>query len=268
MTTPTWVLQTNISSEDSESKLYGFLTQRGTPVERFKLIPFDDSPLPFDHTRPTIFYGSTSLIRRAGNEDRFRPGVWYDLEASSFHRLCQEYDDELLNRNSTVLPLHELVAHLKTLDIYEPLFVRPTEDTKAVVGRVRPAWEWLERLESSIGVRGGPTPDTMVQMAEPQDIPNEWRVCILDGKPITASSYRVDGRLNQGGDIPGKVMDYAGALARRYSPQPVYMLDVCERSDGVLKVVETNTFNCSGFYWMDVYLIARKVTDYVEDTTP
>ena len=258
-----WVLQSNLTSETSEDKLKRFLEAQGTTFQEILLIPvFDDITLgvqPWDG--PVIFYGSTSMIRRVQAEGKWKPGVFQDLEASSFPALFKHYGENLLNHDSRVVTMEDFLTWESLGD--ELFFVRPIHDTKSVIGAVREYQEWKLRLGSSVGVKGGPTPDTLIQVAEPKMILGEWRVCILQGKAITASTYRVEGKFNQGGDVPETVIQFAEKMAGLYSPQPLFMLDVADTPDG-LKVIETNCFCCAGFYWMDVYEIARQVTDFVQ----
>jgi hypothetical protein len=263
-TTVRWVVQTNVSSEASEDKLCRFLPSHGAIVHQFKLVPFDDSPLDIpDHEGPTVFYGSTSLMRRVKKEDRWTPGVWYDLGSSSFETLMRHYGEELLNHDSKVMTLDEFMDCQWANDL--PLFVRPTLDTKSLTGKVRSFGEWKEHITASIGQRGGPEHSTLIQVAMPKDVVDEWRVCIVNGIPVSASSYRVAGRFNQGGPVPAEMLNFARHIARVYSPQPVFMLDIARLGDDTLKVIETNCMNCAGFYWMDVYEIAQAVTDYVRN---
>jgi hypothetical protein len=60
----------------------------------------------------------------------------------------------------------------------------------------------------------------------------------------------------------GRVVAFAGAMAARYAPAPVFVLDVGETEAG-LRVVETNCFNSAGWYACDAAAIVRRVTAFV-----
>jgi hypothetical protein len=262
---PTWVVQSNINSEASEWKLTRSLEQLGIPHISYALLPFDPDPLDIPTGTPTIFYGSVNLVRRAHAEKRWTPGVWYDPGRTDFVTLQRHYGSELFNADSDVITVMDFLS-ITRIPPDAAMFIRPVHDTKAVTGRVRSLGEWQEHIREALNTRGGPSSVTLLQMATPKTILNEWRVYVVNGKPVTASSYRVNGRPNTAGDVPEKVLGYAGDIAKTYSPHPVYVLDVCEAEDHTLKVMEINAFNASGFYWCDVYKIALEVTDFVRGT--
>ncbi len=60
----------------------------------------------------------------------------------------------------------------------------------------------------------------------------------------------------------GRVVAFAGAMAARYGPAPVFVLDVGETEAG-LRVVETICFNRAGWYACDAAAIVRRVTAFV-----
>jgi ATP-grasp domain, R2K clade family 3 len=84
---------------------------------------------------------------------------------------------------------------------------------------------------------------------------------VVDGRVVASSQYRSNGRLKVTGEVPPEVTRFAGEMAARYAPAPVFVLDVGAVAAG-LRVVETNCFNSAGFYWCDLYAIARAITAY------
>ncbi|MFO0650679.1 MAG: ATP-grasp domain-containing protein [Polyangiales bacterium] len=255
-----WAVQTNLGSADDVEKLLGYLDRLGVPVTPLKVIPFDDTPPDVPAEGRVIFYGSTTLMRNVAREGRWTPGVFFDEARFSFEALRAGYGDALLNGASEVVSVGDFA--LRAIDPETEFFVRPANDLKEFTGMVRTFGEiasWREGLASSNGPLGL---DTRIQVAPPQALGREWRTVVVDGDVITASQYRSSGRLKVTGDVPDEVTDFARAMAKRYQPAPVFVLDIGEVEEG-LRVIETNCFNSAGFYWCDLYEIAKRVTAYV-----
>lgn len=208
-----------------------------------------------------VYYGSTTLrdkLVAAG-----RPGVFFDPARFTFQALRDGYGEELLNYGSVVTTVGEFLATTGG-DPDELLFVRPTEDSKTLTGGVQTRREWVEAITVSMNNTRGPKPETPIQVGEPRNIEYEWRLFMVDGRVAASSQYRAHGYSNRSAEVPDHVVRYAEDMAEKYQPAKVFVLDVCElTSDGSLRVIETNCFNCSGFYLTDVSDIVRAVTNLV-----
>lgn len=206
-----------------------------------------------------VYYGSTTLrdkLVAAGQH-----GVFFDPVKFSFQALRDAYGENLLNHGSVVTTVGEFLAHTGG-DPEELLFIRPTEDSKSLTGAVQTRREWIEAIQVSMNNTRGPTPSTPIQVGEPRNIEYEWRMFLVDGRVVSASQYRAHGYLNRSAEVPNRVVQYAKDMARLYQPAKVFVMDVCELSaDGSLRVVETNCFNCAGFYAANVSNIVQAVTN-------
>ncbi|MFO0609210.1 MAG: ATP-grasp domain-containing protein [Polyangiales bacterium] len=256
-----WAVQTNLGSADDIEKLCLTLERLDVELVKLKVIPFDDTPPDVPADGRVIFYGSTTLMRNVAREGRWAPGVFFDEARFSFEALREGFGAEsLLNGASEVVTVGELLARDLAPDA--EFFLRPAGDLKEFAGRVHTFAElapWRDGLASSNGPLGL---DTLVQVAPPRALGREWRTVVVDGRVVAASQYRSSGRLKVTGDVPDDVIRFAGEMAARYQPAPVFALDVGEVDEG-LRVVETNCFNSAGFYWCDLYEVARSVTAFV-----
>lgn len=264
-----WVIQSNhlsLAHGMDVHKLTEFLDYQSTPYRPIELVRSDDSPIETDPwDGPVIFYGSTKLVERVAKHNRWNPGVYYTPERFSFEAFRAGYGDRLLNSDSEILTLGEFFDRHDPTTNQTPseLFIRPAEDMKTFVGGVRTHVEAACLLDHTTKSRA--TRETRVQVAPVKTIVHEWRTIIVDGRVITGSHYRSHGQqMNRGnyGTLPERVIAFSGAMAKMYQPAPVFVLDVGELTDGSLRVVECNTFNCSGLYWSDFYVIAREVTEF------
>src|SRR5204863_2899343 len=96
-------------------------------------------------------------------------------------------------------------------------------------------------------------PTTLVLVAEPRNVEREWRLVVAQGAVVAASQYFVRGDLNTAPGCPAEVRSFAERVLTQvaWRPDPLFMLDVCE-SEGALRVVELNSFSCSGLYDCDL----------------
>jgi hypothetical protein len=260
-----WAIQTNLGSAEDIAKLIDCLEAQKIPVERLKIVPFDDTPPDVSTEGRVIFYGSTTLMNNVLRAARWTPGVFFDPARFDFSALHSHYGEHLLNADSEVVPVHALLARNYTPD--HELFLRPSGDLKEFIGRVYTFGEldpWRDGLASS---HGPLTLDSLVQIAEPKVVIREWRTVVVNGTVIASSQYRSHGRKKVTGDVPAEVIAFATARAAEYAPAPVFVLDVGETERG-LRVVETNCFNSAGFYWCDLWEVARCVTAYVQQAYP
>ena len=210
-----------------------------------------------------IYYGSTTLrdkLVAAG-----RPGVFFDPARFEFMALRHGYWTELLNQMSLVTTVGEFMASDEDPD--ELVFVRPTGDTKSLVGGVQTRLEWKEAMAISRNNTRGAKNHTPIQVSEPRNIEYEWRLFMVDGQVASASQYRAHGYSNLSPEVPDHVLAYGVSMAAKYSPARAFVLDVCELSSGgdyPLRVLETNCLNCAGFYKSDVVAIVRAITRMLE----
>ncbi len=260
MSTVRWAVQTNLGSADDVEKLLACIERQGHALTRLKIIPFDDTPPDVPADERVIFYGSTTLMRNVTREGRWTPGVFFDEARFSFEALREGYGDALLNGASEVVTVGEFTA--RDIDPEAEFFVRPANDLKEFTGMVRTFRElasWHDGLASSQGPLGL---ETRIQVAPPVELGREWRTIVVGGDVVAASQYRSSGRLKVTGDVPDEVVEFSRSMAARYQPAPVFALDIGEIEAG-LRVIETNCFNSSGFYWCDIYEIVRRVTAFV-----
>lgn len=256
-----WVLQDNLGSRADLAALQSALDRYAISWTAVSCVPFDDAPPDVPTEGRVLFYGATTLVTNVARARRWRPGVYFDEERFAFEALRAGYGDALLNASSEVLTVAEIAA--RDDDPEALYFVRPANDLKEFAGMVRSFGElraWAHGLASSDGPAGL---RSRLQLAAPVNIAREWRVVVVDGAAVAASQYRVSGRLAVDADVPDAVRAFAEAMAARYAPAPVFMLDVGE-VDEALRVIETNCFHSAGFYACDVRAIVRRVTAYAK----
>jgi hypothetical protein len=256
-----WVLQNNLMKDHNIGKLVDFLEVQGVPWEGITVVPFDQSDIEgVDTSGITVFYGSVGLVRRVSQSNRWKPGVFFSPPSFAFQALLEGYGDNLLNADSEVLTMREIMEEGRPGDRH--FFCRPVEDDKAFTGKV---FSWKELREQAVLLKEADSRnrlqlDTKVQVAPTKEILHEVRNFVIGGK-VSTSSFYGRGMMNQ--EVPQEEIEYAERMAQRYQPAEVFVLDTCLLADGSRRVVETNCMNSSGLYWVDVYKLVKDLNSYL-----
>lgn len=134
----------------------------------------------------------------------------------------------------------------------DPVFVRPDDGDKRFTGTLVEPSEWndaMKYFERDPAL----TPETMCLVAEPKNIEAEYRV-VTDGQRVISGCQYHDIYKRKNGPLPKYVEEWLNNILPTvdYQPDPLYVVDVCETDDDELRILECNSFSCSGFYSMDL----------------
>jgi len=248
-----WILQNNIFAEEGHASLLRVLDAMGLPYSLHKIVPFTDrlDPEPKPAEGNVICIGSYALLKVAMAQ-RWSPGV-FTIRDYSHSELLALWGARMLNNGVQC----ELQNVSKTL-IFQSnsrFFLRPATDEKFFPGRLYDKDEyqaWIAGLLSEGDAIGsGTLPTTEVYVAAPKQIYAEYRTWIIDGRVVTSSSYKLQGRLHTGLLVDDEIVTFAEDSARVWSPARAFCLDIATTPDG-LRIVEPNTLNFSGFYAADL----------------
>jgi hypothetical protein len=255
-----WVIQNNLRKSNDVSKLIEFLEFFKVRWEHIPIIPFDESPIEgVSEEGITIFYGSTGMTRRVHEAGKWKPGVFFHPERFSFEGIRKGFGEHLLNADSEVMTVGELLSRDYPKD--ELFFSRPAEDSKLYTGNLfyfsEMKEEWTQRVDEP---QDRFNLETLVQIAKPKKIVKEVRHFVVNGKVSTSSHYGY-GKMKYEVEQPD--LDFAQEMAKLYNPAEVFTLDTCLLEDGRRKVVETNCFNSSGLYWTDVYKLVQDINHFL-----
>lgn len=254
-----WILQENLFKESEWETLTATLARFNLPYSVHKVIPFiGELTPPAEPTQPKVICFGSYSMRHSAKAFNWTPGV-YDLEPCNFTVQLEHWGDLMLNADSVVAPFH-------AVNITEPTFMRPIDDSKYFAGKVFDVdefYEWKRNvcvLEHDYG--NSMTKDTLIQACAPKVIYAEYRFWIVDAKIVTCSLYKRGSRVTYSSEVDEAVKRFAHQVVRHgditlamrtsaWQPHRAYVLDVCETPDG-FKIVEINTLNSAGFYACDV----------------
>lgn len=284
-----WAIQNNLLDDDAYWRITVALDEMGIPWRKINVIPFADELTDFEGlTNPVVFYGSTSLQRQVINHGKFVPGVW---AGSNFDYMLhiEKYGIHMLNYDAEIYPF-------KDVPVFDDImFMRPVHDTKSFTGTLVGGDEfetWKNNLLGVAGWNNNPaydgfmetwkssvmTPDTPTMVCAPKNVRQEYRFFVVDKKVITGSLYHVNDRLVKKRFEPyveldevstpfhRAIWDFAQARVNEWQPADAFVIDIGvlgTEEDYEFKIVEFNSFNCSGIYDCDERKIVRAVDDMI-----
>lgn len=259
MTSTQWLLQSNHPSLSTIREIERILIDQGNPVHMADL-KGRSSEMPdisaLDVTQPIICYGPSFVPRAFGHPD-LAPGIFFDPATFRWSAFQSEWGADAMLSFGQVTEASEAAALIGR----GRAFVRPDEDSKAFDGGLFDQAEMADMINRSMAA-GLLRADTTVVVAEPVVVDAEWRMFVVGGEVVAASSYRFAGQGDVGLHVPHPVIDMAFEAADRWMPADVFCLDIA-LSDGRYGIVEANCFNASRFYGADASAILSSVTDFV-----
>ena len=266
MADPTWVLERDVFARETFDAVLAALRETGT---RHHAVYVTDGRVvgrPPQIDGPCIVYGAIG-VRELSKRYGWEPGVFGEEAAFS---AGGHLGDLMLNASAEVMPLSAVGSYLDSGEwrTHDQFFLKPEDDNKAFAGLTLTPADfpgWLERLQASGYLGRG---DFNVVLAPAQKLGWEWRVVMVAGEPVAASSYRLRGLVNELPGCPAEVEAFAREAHRRYAPASVYVIDVAEVLGAAgepteLKVVEHNTFNSASLYACPAARVVEAVTTYV-----
>lgn len=260
-----WLLEKD-TFEENLDELMEVINSQGYTFDIIEHIPFGGTDLRHrvKPWQPALFYGSLGL---ASIVLRDTPCVvWRNLphfECSYYYTYFGKY---LLNQNYIMLPFGELIRQknfiFDKLGHADTIFIRPSSGFKYFTGKV--VYKENFELEVEKFALYDIDPFRTVVVSEPRNIAREWRLVVIGDKVLTASQYRCDGEQISERGAPDEVIRLGNEIAKVWQPDPAWVMDICQTVDGELKLIEINSFSCSGFYDCDKKLIVEAASKLAE----
>ena len=253
-----WLLQSNHPSLSSIGEIAAILRDQGCDVHAVALrghsaeIPNTGA---LDPDRAVVCYGP-SFVPRALKYPELSPGIFFDAATFRWSAFHDGWSDLMISADAVVAGAGEAISRLGS----RTMFVRPDEDSKAFDGGLFDA-DSLKVVITQAIEKGRIKFDTHVVMAEAVPIDAEWRIFVVNGQVVAASSYRKDGVGNFDLSVPYPVVDLAFEAAGRWTPSEVFCLDIA-RSGDRYGIVEANCFNAARFYGADASAILGSVSSF------
>lgn len=252
---PKWLLQNDVFSEGLD-KLFKCLKKKSIHYQVVKYKPFiNEINTVFNDQDEdcVITYGSLNLIKLIQRTKKWIPGTWCNFANFCCSRYFTFYGELLLNNKYIMMPLQELSRRKSEIyDMFgDPIFIRPDKGDKSFGGECV-----LENyFDCAYGLMDAQTlyESPLILVSKSFDIKREWRFFIANHEVITGSQYKALGEKDiQLVSNDQECWKYADIVAKTvWHPDPIFAIDICEIADG-FKVLEINSFSCSGFYDCDI----------------
>lgn len=204
----------------------------------------------------TLFHGSCAFADLIGRAGHWSPGVCFSavpgFDCASYRA---HYGDALVNAGGEIVPLAEADT---VLSGSQPVFLRSCGDLKELTGAVWKREQLRVYLDKLRAAGDAARLNLPVLVAPRQRLDREWRLFVVDRRVVAGSQYRYYGDLCCEPGVPAEVSTFAETLCRRWTPAPVFVMDVAQISDR-LGLIELNGFHSSGFYACDVATVIQAV---------
>lgn len=243
-----YVIQENIFNERGHARLLKTLDKFKFPYEVIKVKPFIEE-LEFKTNRKDVFcFGSIKMARLA-YKYKWNPGALI-TKNHNFLIYRNYYNEYLLNYDSKILHFNEDFPWTQS-----HYFIRPCEDTKAFKAKVFSMIDWKKFLhkvhEANFEGYGVLNSLTLTQVASVKQVQKEYRLWIVDGKIITASLYKMNGRPLFRSEIEPDALKFGVSMIKKFQLADAFVMDICLYNDK-WKIVECGCINTAGFYEADM----------------
>ena len=228
---------------------------------------WDDAGCSYRETFPSdhcvVSHGDIELVTKIYQENRWRPGAFATIE----NYFCSSYINHLgdfwINRDYAMLPFGDLKRRQQflfdTFGIDGHIFVRPDSPLKLFTGQTASFDSFDADLEY-MGFYDFPV-QSMVVVSTPKTIQREWRFVVADKKIISGCEYCENGKFESKLGFDKKAKKLASKIASfEYSPDPVWIIDICETENGECHLLEIGGFSFADLYACDKAEIVKAVS--------
>jgi len=259
-----WVIQEGFSTEVGMVELVDILDRNRFPYSMVKTIPFIGEIVPdleLSDYKQVICFGSYSM-RHTCNAKGWKPGV-FDMEFGAeqiYHNSWKRY---LLNHDFYECDFDTVCLYTDHMG-YDIFFCRPVNDSKVFAGGIF----HYDEMKEWIGLVGqldydatSLRCDTRCIVSSVKEIHAEYRLFVIGGKVVTASQYKIGGRVQYSNIVDADILEF-GQMLVNMEPNfgMAYCLDLCRVESGI-KIVEVNTINSAGFYYGNVAKIVASLEE-------
>lgn len=254
-----WVIQENLFNERNYDELIRTIKKMDIDHVVVKMIPFVHTLEPeIEIKENVVCYGSTGLTKIAMKRG-WTPGVFFNPETFKNSLCLKHWGEHMLNSDAEFVKFGDIRFNSG----YR--FIRPDDDLKAFNGMVvyhEEFAEWKEKVLRYKGEIDQLNDQTPCIVSTPKKILREYRVFIVAGKAVTGSIYKMGENVISDPAVEDFIYEFAEERAKEFSPADAFVIDIAFTEGNVLKVIEVNCLNSSGFYASDVSKILQSVNDY------
>jgi len=258
-----WVIQDNLHKDKATLCLIDNLEKFKIDHTLVKVIPFIGEIDPdINPINPVICIGSYSF-RHVAKRKNWNPGV-FDIGHIHYHQYPEKWKSHLINNDSIYCTMNEVLNHFETKEDQGVVFVRPSVDSKFINGNIYTKKEIEDIINGLSRIEPDPSGlllSSPMMISSPKNILYEYRFWVVDKEIITWSLYKRGEKVIYSNDIDIDILDFAKSVIKDVNFSRAYVIDIAKLPDNSFKIIETNTFNSSGFYAADIQKIIFAIED-------
>jgi len=264
-----WLIQRGFDSDRQYLKLIEAIERMEISHSFCTVIPFSDSDegikleSPIPEGKNIFCYGSYSLSKHAVRRGYF-PGAFIGT-GSNYGNLIKRYGRHMLNHDAVIMRFSDPQVIIPTS--WDKVFIKPNEDTKAFTAEVMSRDHFIAFKDGVMSIPDGEystlTRDTNIVVAPPKEIDAEYRFFVVDGKVVTYSMYKSGGTVYYTGRVDEYIVKYAQNMVDIYQPDRAFVIDIAVMGNGSLRIIEVNSINSSGLYYIDVQKLIFAIEEMV-----
>lgn len=233
---------------------------------------FDFDPSGFNENDCVVVQGSIQMTKHIASK---LPKGCFPIAYSSWQNyLCSAYYPKFSNllfndKNefTTLKNLKENKFHFYEKFGREALiFVRPDSGEKTFQAQLIDLQDFDRFWENGIQCSAGD--DDLIVVSTPKKINGEFRIVCSKyngGEIIAASTYQYQGKRTLIPSVPPGAIDFCKkVLSVGWYPESVFCIDVFQDGDGEFWLGELTSFSSAGLYGTKKNLIAKRVSEIVE----
>lgn len=278
METVNWVIEKYLFDEyedrlataikNSGAKVYFYDDLCGMTFKEYITSKFTEKDI-------VVYHGSLQHGRQLTHLPIY-PGVFMTIDNYECYKYYGYYGDNLLNSKYMMMGLNDVLRNKdkirstllsNNLFIPESVFIRPSNGYKTFAGQLLPFDNFEREFNVLLQSYGGIEPETLVLLSNTQDISEEYRFIVIDGKVISGSLYMDENNMGTYKPYYDKVctnqdaIDFATEMTKLHTPDKAYTIDVCKTSRGDYKLLEINSFNCASMYGNDYDAVVKATNE-------
>ncbi|MDB5384367.1 MAG: hypothetical protein JWM11_13 [Planctomycetaceae bacterium] len=210
-----------------------------------------------------VTHADIDLVQRVLADGCWTPGAFATIDHFSCVHYFSHFGRFLLNQDYAMLPFAELSRCSEFLfDTFGRdgrMFVRPDSPLKLFAGLVVSRETFAKDLDF-MAFYSFP-PESLVVVSSPKTIVKEWRFVVAEQSIVASSQYKEGAESMARSGADDEAVGLANAiLALGYSPDPVWVMDICETSDGRYHLLEIGGFSFANLYGCDKDAVVKAVS--------
>jgi len=234
-----------------------------------------------------IPYGSVSFVADLHKLWKDAPCIWYDPDNLSWGAMAAYWGEHLLNREHVITTIGDFKDRQsyffnllgKDHQGNNVIFIKPYWNNKcfnAMILVEMAADGTLEQFITDNNYFDRVHRDTLIVLARPKIVQNEWRFFIAGRQIIGSTQYSKNREKHYEDGCPENVSNFAKKVMwgrgifshprvryNSWQPDWAYSLDICESEDE-LYVMEVGCLNCSDMYAMNKRSCFRNLVDKID----